>query len=732
MLARACWTVARSRDEGTLMSTLPLTRSLGLSLALGAALFLAQAARADDEPLPSFSFKPAPPGDPMGLSLWRTGLVTHAGPEVWDRDFAQWVKSCQNKAKLAVGGNWKLMVRCTFTQCYAGGFLDELERVTQGANNLKDFAGTASTRYFQGASANQEGADTTKWNSRFAFAWQHRAGIGATTNPVQNLETIAIKAYNALLAGDDPVPKHPFIDQEHPQYLAGQGVEPGDLKSGPDAHKLAILFAGDPETRHRNNTTSVLGVLKDKYGFKAENIFILYGNFGPDDAIPGNPPWKSNAKATEENLKKALTDADGFVIKSIKAIAGDQPLDDATIKLFLWTTNHGTIDAPICFGVDATTTGKPGTDVNLFSLASQAPEFLYEGGANSNKFLLPQFTLGGAAAPLDSISSGFEQMPVAPDATYPGGFRPAFGVAFSVDHDLTGGKPDTGTRRIIDKQRDPAAQVFVKTADGNREFVEAKTLGLEDDLTAMFPVDNVSALMLEPSSDLFEGLDPKFPLFYTLPDSARIWVIDPQHPTPDPGENFKRYVFWDPKKDPDWPLPNVFPARLDALSVYVNIDPAGRAKGDCPLPGQPPTPGMPQKGDLLYKPLVDKILFSVPKGDNFLGGSGCTLYLYWDKRIHTMYTCAELGLLDSDDVNAVHAYAGDRAYRVRLSPTTGNDESLPPACPVDLNGDGIVNGSDLGILLAFWGTDCPLADLNEDGIVNGADLALLLSAWGPC
>lgn len=52
-------------------------------------------------------------------------------------------------------------------------------------------------------------------------------------------------------------------------------------------------------------------------------------------------------------------------------------------------------------------------------------------------------------------------------------------------------------------------------------------------------------------------------------------------------------------------------------------------------------------------------------------------------------------------------------------------------CFADLNGDGQVNGGDLGILLANWGgSGC--GDLNFDGDVNGADLGLLLAAWGPC
>lgn len=61
------------------------------------------------------------------------------------------------------------------------------------------------------------------------------------------------------------------------------------------------------------------------------------------------------------------------------------------------------------------------------------------------------------------------------------------------------------------------------------------------------------------------------------------------------------------------------------------------------------------------------------------------------------------------------------------------DECLSTPCPGDLNGDSVVNGADLGLLLSAWGTcpGCP-SDLNGDLTVNGADLGLLLSAWGIC
>ena len=59
------------------------------------------------------------------------------------------------------------------------------------------------------------------------------------------------------------------------------------------------------------------------------------------------------------------------------------------------------------------------------------------------------------------------------------------------------------------------------------------------------------------------------------------------------------------------------------------------------------------------------------------------------------------------------------------------DGTLGPAAVVgDLNGDGLVNGQDLGILLGAWGPSAGSpADLDGDGVVNGQDLGVLLGNW---
>ncbi len=57
----------------------------------------------------------------------------------------------------------------------------------------------------------------------------------------------------------------------------------------------------------------------------------------------------------------------------------------------------------------------------------------------------------------------------------------------------------------------------------------------------------------------------------------------------------------------------------------------------------------------------------------------------------------------------------------------------PPPCPADANGDNMVNGADLSVLLGQFGqsvTPGTGADFNGDGAVNGADLSVLLGQFG--
>jgi hypothetical protein len=84
-----------------------------------------------------------------------------------------------------------------------------------------------------------------------------------------------------------------------------------------------------------------------------------------------------------------------------------------------------------------------------------------------------------------------------------------------------------------------------------------------------------------------------------------------------------------------------------------------------------------------------------------------------------------------------------QTYRIRVGSAVPNSTGTgvlaitctpdDPPIPGDINGDGVVNGADLGQLLTAWGAcgspqNCP-ADLNGDGTVDGADLGILLTNW---
>jgi len=78
------------------------------------------------------------------------------------------------------------------------------------------------------------------------------------------------------------------------------------------------------------------------------------------------------------------------------------------------------------------------------------------------------------------------------------------------------------------------------------------------------------------------------------------------------------------------------------------------------------------------------------------------------------------------------SFCGSSPNDITGSYADAGGNTFVDACgvPGDLNGDGVVDGADLGILLDAWGpcVGCG-ADLNGDGVVDGADLGILLDNW---
>lgn len=61
--------------------------------------------------------------------------------------------------------------------------------------------------------------------------------------------------------------------------------------------------------------------------------------------------------------------------------------------------------------------------------------------------------------------------------------------------------------------------------------------------------------------------------------------------------------------------------------------------------------------------------------------------------------------------------------------TFGDFDGDPVAPSPDLNGDGVVDGADVTILLGNWGSP-GIGDLDGSGLVDGGDVTILLGAWG--
>ncbi|MCA9283643.1 MAG: hypothetical protein KDA22_00400 [Phycisphaerales bacterium] len=90
----------------------------------------------------------------------------------------------------------------------------------------------------------------------------------------------------------------------------------------------------------------------------------------------------------------------------------------------------------------------------------------------------------------------------------------------------------------------------------------------------------------------------------------------------------------------------------------------------------------------------------------------------------------ETAVVGADSENsAATGVNGDQANNTAENAGAVFVFTLSDLLPADLNGDGSIDGADLGLLLADWGVLGGDADLNGDGVVDGTDLGLLLSDW---
>jgi hypothetical protein len=108
------------------------------------------------------------------------------------------------------------------------------------------------------------------------------------------------------------------------------------------------------------------------------------------------------------------------------------------------------------------------------------------------------------------------------------------------------------------------------------------------------------------------------------------------------------------------------------------------------------------------------------------GGGAHAIALLADGRVRSWGRCSEGQCQPPPALRCVRSIAGASYLTLSISSAQ--------CCLADLNDDGVVQGADLGLMLAAWGSVQAgvAADINRDGAVDGNDLGLMLAGWGPC
>ena len=129
----------------------------------------------------------------------------------------------------------------------------------------------------------------------------------------------------------------------------------------------------------------------------------------------------------------------------------------------------------------------------------------------------------------------------------------------------------------------------------------------------------------------------------------------------------------------------------------------------------------------MYKTLPSIVVTfdDVPEYSNS-GSNTFQCEIFYDGIIHLSW----LGV-DSDDSVVGLSLGGGQPIGFEQSDLSESSDCGDPILPGDVNGDGIVNVTDLLTIMDAWGpcSGCP-ADLNGDGIVDVTDLLEVVGNWG--
>lgn len=123
----------------------------------------------------------------------------------------------------------------------------------------------------------------------------------------------------------------------------------------------------------------------------------------------------------------------------------------------------------------------------------------------------------------------------------------------------------------------------------------------------------------------------------------------------------------------------------------------------------------------------------------------------WDSIAPTSWTSVDLNdlvharqaarwvLRSANDINFAGLVVGEGLFDAQIVNEPPRERGFLLTCGTDLNGDGQIDGGDLGIVLQDWdctepasdSLTCP-GDVDFSGFVDGDDLGQVLAAWGAC
>ena len=186
---------------------------------------------------------------------------------------------------------------------------------------------------------------TVNENSYFFFVdempganWEHPAKyvlVNARTGAVQQVNASTPPDEMAELSGLNPVAvEQAQIIKQNVRQLRLQTLVRKQIRMLSVQKKYAVLLSGgwnasSNYSRYWNDLSFIYKALKEKYGFKDEDIVVLYanGSHSPNEDLDGNGTDDLDYAATKANLTAVFND-----------IGAKIPTDG---KFFFYSTNHG-------------------------------------------------------------------------------------------------------------------------------------------------------------------------------------------------------------------------------------------------------------------------------------------------------------------------------------------------------------------------------------------------------